>query len=221
MKNWQLDKPEDIEKRSFEIIYDELATQYSSGTARFDEKMMAVLIRIIHTTADFCWVDSLRWSPDALSAAVSALRGGASIVTDTRMAEAGIDKARLAKFGGSTLCYMADADVCEAAKKNGTTRAAASMDKAAQNAGDRGLIFAIGNAPTALGRLVSLAQEGRVTPRLVIGVPVGFVNVIESKDLLLKPATPPFPYITAEGRKGGSTVAVAVCNALLRIAEEA
>jgi precorrin-8X/cobalt-precorrin-8 methylmutase len=170
---------------------------------------------VIHTTADFSYAQNLCASKDAAALAVRALREGASIVTDTRMAQAGIDKKRLEQFGGEVFCFMADDDVAAAAKKNGTTRALASMDKAAKLG--MPLIFAIGNPPTALGRVCDLSARGMVTPRLVIGAPVGFVNVVESKELLMAGQ---LPYIAVRGRKGGSNVAAAICNALLRLAGE-
>lgn len=196
--------PEDIEKRSMEIITGELA-----GRVLLPENE-AVIKRVIHTTADFDYAENLVFSQGAVAAAIAALRGGATIVTDTRMAWSGVNKAACAKLGCAVECFMADSDVAEAAKANGTTRAVASMEKAATLGGS--LIFAIGNAPTALLRLCELMEQGTVAPALVIGVPVGFVNVVESKELLLNRAV---PQIVARGRKGGSNVAAAVCNALL------
>lgn len=209
--NWQYDKPEEIEARSFEIIRGELG----AAMPPLDPLLSAALIRVIHTTADFSHAENLRASPDAAALAVRALREGASIVTDTQMAKAGIDKKRLAQFGGQVYCFIADSDVAAAAKRNGTTRSLASMDKAAEI--DAPLIFAIGNAPTALARICDLGARGVLSPALVIGVPVGFVNVTESKELLM---AGDLPYITIKGRKGGSAVAAAICNALLRLAEE-
>jgi precorrin-8X/cobalt-precorrin-8 methylmutase len=213
--NRQYDKPEEIEARSFEIIRQELCSEYGPDMPPLDPLMSAVLIRVIHTTADFSYAQNLCASKDAAALAVRALREGASIVTDTRMAQAGIDKKRLEKFGGNVFCFMADDDVAESAKKNGTTRALASMDKAAKLT--MPLIFAVGNAPTALGRICDLSAQGIMAPRLVIGAPVGFVNVVESKELLM---AGPLPYIAVRGRKGGSNVAAAICNALLRLAGE-
>ena len=141
---------------------------------------------------------------------IEALKSGATIVTDTNMALSGVSKPSLAKLGGRAVCLMADPEVAALAKERGTTRAVVSMEKAASLPGP--LIFAVGNAPTALIRLHELIGEGRVSPALVIGVPVGFVNVVESKKLFL---SSPVPHIIAEGRKGGSTVAAAICNALL------
>jgi precorrin-8X/cobalt-precorrin-8 methylmutase len=213
--NWQYDKPEEIEARSFEIIRQELSLEPGFDASHLDPLLSAVLIRVIHTTADFSYAQNLCASKDAAALAVRAFREGASIVTDTRMAQAGIDKKRLEKVGGNVFCFMADDDVAEAAKKNGTTRALASMDKAAKLGIP--LIFAIGNAPTALGRICDLSARGLLAPRLVIGAPVGFVNVVESKEMLMAGQ---LPYIAVRGRKGGSTVAAAICNALLRLAVE-
>ena len=150
-----------------------------------------------------------------------AIRSGASIVTDTQMAKAGINKKKLAEYGGQVYCFMSDEDVAEAAARNGTTRASASMDKAAElcrASGEDpgvgpGLLFAVGNAPTALVRLYELIQEGRLRPELVVAVPVGFVNVVQSKELIL--GLKDTPSIVARGRKGGSNIAACICNALL------
>ena len=170
-------------------------------------------MRVIHATADFEYLETLDFSEGVIEHAVAALQRGVSIVSDTEMVKAGVDKKRLAAFGGDLLCFMHDADVVRAAKQNGSSRAKAAMNKAA--AIDKPLIFAIGNAPTALLEICKLKQAGRLLPELVIGVPVGFVNVVESKDVLMRSG---LRYITARGRKGGSSVAAAICNALLRIA---
>ena len=140
----------------------------------------------------------------------AAIRNGADIVTDTQMARSGINKKRLAEFGGEVHCFMSDADVAESAKRNGTTRAAASMEKAANL--NKDVIFAIGNAPTALIKLHELIESKKINPVAVIGVPVGFVNVVQAKELIM---TADVPYIVARGRKGGSNVAAAICNALI------
>ena len=197
-------KPADIEKRSFAIITEEL------GGRTFPESVAEVVKRVIHTSADFDYADNLCFSPDAVEQAKAALEAGATIVTDTNMALAGISKPTLAKLGGKAVCLMADEAVVREAKERGVTRAAVSMEHAAKLDGP--LIFAIGNAPTALIRLHELIEEGAVSPALVIGVPVGFVNVVESKELFLGGDT---PYIIARGRKGGSNVAAAIVNALL------
>lgn len=197
-------KPADIEKRSFAIITEEL------GGRTFPESVAEVVKRVIHTSADFDYADNLCFSPDAVEQAKAALEAGATIVTDTNMALAGISKPTLAKLGGKAVCLMADEDVAREAKARGVTRATVSMEHAAKLDGP--LIFAIGNAPTALIRLHELIREGAVSPALVIGVPVGFVNVVESKELFIGGDT---PYIIARGRKGGSNVAAAIVNALL------
>ena len=197
-------KPADIEKRSFAIITEEL------GGRTFPESVAEVVKRVIHTSADFDYADNLCFSPDAVEQAKAALEAGATIVTDTNMALAGISKPTLAKLGGKAVCLMADEDVAREAKARGVTRATVSMEHAAKL--EDPLIFAIGNAPTALIRLHELIGEGAVSPALVIGVPVGFVNVVESKELFLGGDT---PYIIARGRKGGSNVAAAIVNALL------
>ena len=200
-------RPEDIEKRSFDIIRSELPCP-------IDEALAPVILRVIHTTADFDYVDSLAFSTDVIENTLAILRQGATIVSDTNMVRAGVDKTRLQRLNGEIHCFMQDEDVAVTAKQNGTTRAHAAMDKAASI--QKPLIFAIGNAPTALLRICELKEAGLCTPKLVIGVPVGFVNVVESKEALMRSG---IPYITAQGRKGGSNVAAAICNALLRMAE--
>lgn len=200
-------RPADIEKRSFEIITEELGDRVLlPGTE-------PIVKRCIHTSADFEYADNLVFSDHAVDRALDAVRRGASIVTDTQMARAGINKKRLARYGGEAYCFMSDEDVAETARLNGTTRAAACMDKAAELYGNERLIFAVGNAPTALVRLYELVNEGVLRPELIIGVPVGFVNVVQSKELIL--GLKDTPYIVARGRKGGSNIAACICNALL------
>ena len=195
--------PMDIERRSFEIIESELPHP-------IDPSLAPIIKRVIHTTADFEYADSLYFSEGVLEKALTALKNGATIVTDTNMGKSGINKAALAKLGCKVECFMADPDVAEIAKANGSTRATASMDKAATIDGP--VIFAIGNAPTALVCMRKLMDEGVLNPALIIGVPVGFVNVVESKELIMEAGV---PYIVARGRKGGSNVAAAICNAML------
>ena len=195
--------PAKIEARSMEIIENEL-------TVPVPEENKAVVKRVIHATADFDYALSLAFSDGAVEKALAALREGCDIVTDTQMARSGISKPACEKLGCEVHCFMSDPDVAEAARTNGSTRAVASMEKAAGLA--KPLIFVIGNAPTALLKLCELINEGRVSPRLVIGVPVGFVNILEAKDALMNTDV---PYIAAKGRKGGSTVAAAIVNALL------
>lgn len=197
--------PEEIERRSLEIISREL------GDRSFPDGQSQVIKRVIHTTADFDYADNLVFSEGAVERALKALREGCTIVTDTNMGKAGINKRTLEKLGGEVLCFMADEDVAARALKEGTTRACASMDKAAKLG--RNCIFAVGNAPTALIRLCQLTREGAIRPELIIGVPVGFVNVVQSKELVL--TLRHTPYIVARGRKGGSNVAAAICNALI------
>lgn len=199
--------PSEIEKRSFEMITEEL----SEEGIFLPEKEAPVIKRCIHTSADFEYARNLAFSENAVENALEAIRNGASIVTDTQMGRSGINKKRLESFGGQVYCFMSDEDVTEAAKKNGTTRAVASMEKACGL--EEKLIFAVGNAPTALIRLYGLIQEGKLKPELVIGVPVGFVNVVQSKELIL--SLTDTPYIVARGRKGGSNIAACICNALL------
>lgn len=196
--------PMDIEKRSFEIITQEL------GDRTFPEEQAPIVKRVIHTTADFDYADNLVFTEGAVEKAKQAIRDGACIVTDTQMAKSGINKKVLAEFGGEVFCFMSDPDVAAAAKEKHTTRASCSMEKAASL--DRPLIFAIGNAPTALVTLHDMIQSGKIRPRFIIGVPVGFVNVVASKELILETGV---PAIVARGRKGGSSVAAAVCNAIL------
>lgn len=200
-------RPADIEKRSFEIITEEL------GDVPLIPGTEPIVKRCIHTSADFDYAENLKFSEGVVERALRAIREGASIVTDTRMAMAGINKKRLAQYGGEVHCFMADEDVALTARENGTTRAAACMDKAAALYGDQKLIFAIGNAPTALVRLYELIREGRLVPELIIAAPVGFVNVVQSKELIL--SLNDIPYIVADGRKGGSNIAACICNALL------
>ncbi len=197
--------PAEIEKRSFEIITEEL------GDKKLIPGTELIVKRCIHTSADFDYADHLVFSENVVQRAMDAIRRGTPIVTDTQMGKAGINKKRLAQYGSEVLCFMSDEDVAAAAKANGTTRAAASMDKAA--ALGRDVIFAIGNAPTALVRLYELVKEGKIHPELIIAVPVGFVNVVQSKELILD--LKDTPSIVARGRKGGSNIAACICNALL------
>ena len=178
----------------------------------------AVVRRVIHTTADFDYAKNLRFTPGAVQKAVEALHKGTFIVTDTNMALAGITKPGLARLGGRALCFMAEPAVAEAARAAGTTRAVAAMHLAAQQY--PGAVLAVGNAPTALLAIAEEIETG-LRPALVIGVPVGFVNVVESKERLLAVCERyGVPAIVAMGRKGGSTVAAAICNALLYSAAE-
>ena len=199
--------PTEIEKRSFEIITEELQKE---GIV-LPEKEAPIIKRCIHTSADFDYARNLIFSEDVTEQALEAIRNGASIVTDTQMGRSGINKKELGRYGGQVYCFMSDDDVAERAKQNGTTRAVASMEKACEL--NEKLIFAIGNAPTALIRLYELIREGKIRPELVIGVPVGFVNVVQSKEMIL--TLEHTPYIVAKGRKGESNIAACICNALL------
>ena len=195
--------PREIERESFRIITEEL------GDRPLDIEQAPILKRVIHTTADFDYADNLYFSPNAVALAKAAIQDGATIVTDTQMALSGINKRTLARFGGEALCFMSDEDVAAAAKVQSVTRARISMDKAARLG--ENVIFAIGNAPTALIRLRELI-DGGYRPKLIIGVPVGFVNVVASKELIIETDV---PCIVARGRKGGSNVAASIVNALL------
>lgn len=197
-------KPMEIEGRSFEIITEEL------GDFPLVPGTEPIVKRCIHTSADFDYAENLCFSENVVEKALEAIRGGACIVTDTQMAKSGINKKALARYGGEVYCFMSDEDVAQIAKAQGSTRATACMDKAASL--NKKLIFAIGNAPTALVRLRELIEDGKLTPELIIGVPVGFVNVVQSKELIMETNV---PYIVAKGRKGGSNIAACICNALL------
>ena len=185
-------KPKEIETRSFEIITEEL------GDKKLQPGTELIVKRCIHTSADFDYADNLYFSKDAVPKAIEAIKHGACIVTDTQMVKAGINKKALAKFGGEVYCFMSDEDVAKNAKLAGSTR--------------KPVIFAIGNAPTALVRLYELIQENQIQPYLIIGVPVGFVNVVQSKEMIMETDV---PCIVAKGRKGGSNIAACICNALL------
>lgn len=198
--------PEEIERRSFEIITREL----DDMNIALSEDTASVVKRVIHTTADFEYAHTLLFSNDAVARGIEALREGRPIVTDTQMAKSGINGRALQTLNSAVHCHIADPDVAELAREKRCTRSKAAADKAAGLWKDA--IYVIGNAPTALIRICELIREGALHPRLVIGVPVGFVNVVESKEMLMECGV---PYIVARGRKGGSNVAAAICNALL------
>lgn len=206
-------RPTEIEKTSFEIIKRELGQEFTGSCGR---DMLAVLCRVIHTTADFSYKDNLYFSQNVMAQALEAIDSGIPIITDTTMALSGINKRAAGSHGISVHCFIGDEDVKNEAEKTGMTRSAVSVDKAARLYPE--CIYAVGNAPTALMRLYELIREGRIRPRLVIGVPVGFVNVAEAKELIM---TAGVPCIVARGRKGGSNVAAAVCNALLYLDAQA
>ena len=206
MENIEYVRPQDIEKRSFAIISKELEEK---GIVLPKEQEL-VTKRAIHTSADFDYAKTMTYSAHAVGIAKKLIQNGADIVTDTNMALAGVNKKELAKYGGEAHCFMAEEEVAKIAKERGVTRAAVSMEKAAQI--EKPVIFAIGNAPTALIELYEMIQSGKYRPAFIIGVPVGFVNVEAAKDLILKTDV---PYIINRGRKGGSNIAAAICNALL------
>ncbi len=217
--------PWQIEEKSFAIIEEELKEQ---GICLKPEEAF-IIKRAIHTTADFDYASNLVFSPEAIAVGMEAIRKGSVIITDTNMAKSGINKKKLIKAGGGQVfCFMADEDVAARAKETGCTRAAASMEKAARmfggshwtlednpcGSGNRTpVIMAVGNAPTALSALYQMIQEGRFLPTLIIGVPVGFVNVVVAKEQILRQNQ--VPYIVSRGRKGGSNVAAAIVNALI------
>ena len=206
MENIEYVLPGDIEKRSFEIISRELEER--NIVLPKDQEL--VTKRVIHTSADFDYAETMTYSEHAVEIAKELIRNGADIVTDTNMALAGINKKVLARYGGTAHCFMADEEVAKEAKERKVTRATVSMEKAA--AVDKPVIFAIGNAPTALISLYELMEQTGFRPAFIIGVPVGFVNVVAAKELILKTDV---PHIVNRGRKGGSNVAAAICNAIL------
>lgn len=206
MQNIEYLLPNEIEKRSFEVIEEELRQR---GIFLPVEEA-DITKRVIHTSADFDYAKTLVYSKEAVSVIKSLIRNGADIVTDTKMASAGINKKKLAEFGGEVHCFMADEEVARQAGQRKVTRAWVSMEKASRL--EKRAVFAIGNAPTALMCLYELAMEGSFRPDFIIGVPVGFVNVVAAKELIMETD---IPYIINRGRKGGSNVAAAICNAIL------
>ncbi len=200
-------KPNEIEALSFKIIEDE------AGDHGFEPDKWQIVQRMIHTTADFEYIKTVRFHPQAIDAGINAIKRGCRIVTDTNMAKTGIRKGELSFFKGTAHCFIADSDVAERSVKEKITRAEAAVDKAFDL--EQGGIFVIGNAPTALFRLIKLIEENKARPDLVIGVPVGFVNAKESKDALMELD---IPFISNKGRKGGSNLAAAIVNALLIMA---
>jgi len=198
--------PQEIEAESFRIIEAEL------GPTNFSPEQFAVVRRCIHATGDFSFAENLRFHPQAIAAGLRAIRAGKNILVDVNMAASGISNKLLATFGGKIICRVADQETAERAAAGKMTRSEAAVELAAtENIG----IAAVGNAPTALLKIMELMDSGLFAPDLVIGVPVGFVNAAESKAIL---ASKPYPFITALGRKGGTATAVAAVNALLRLA---
>ena len=199
-------RPGDIEARSFEIIGEELQKRGITP----DPEVAPIIKRCIHTTADFDYAETLRFSKDAGKRMKQLIREGADLVTDTNMALSGINRKEFSKYGGSLHCFMADEEVAGKAAELGTTRASVSMRKAMEHPGDT--IFVVGNAPTALITLYEEYSKKAYTPAFIVGVPVGFVNVEAAKELILGSD---IPYIVNAGRKGGSNVAAAIVNAIL------
>lgn len=200
-------KPHEIEEKSFAIIDAE------AGSHRFSADQWSIVRRMIHTSADFDYINDIRIHPQAVASGVQAIRGGGTIYTDTNMARTGIRIKDLERFGGTVQCLMASKQIAQAAAEAGTTRALAAVDAVADHLDSA--IYVVGNAPTALLRLIEHIRTGRSKPALVIGLPVGFVNAAESKQELLELS---IPYITNVGRKGGSNVAASVANALIILA---
>lgn len=200
-------KPQEIEQLSFRIIEEE------AGPHSFSEREWAIVRRMIHTSADFEYMQSIRFHADAISAGIRSLQSGNVVITDTNMAKAGIRKDLVSGFGGRVACLIADPEVIQSAKADGITRARVAVDAAIDLMQDG--IYAVGNAPTSLLRIIELVADGKAAPALVVGLPVGFVNAAESKAALLDAGV---PYITNKGRKGGSNLAAAVVNAICLMA---
>lgn len=205
-------KPLEIEAESFRIIESEFADETGSQINNYSKEEFAVMRRVIHATGDFGFAANLRFHGQAIAAGIAAIRAGKNVLTDVNMAAAGISRPYLGKFGGHVICRVGEVEVAERASRLGLTRSETALAMAAE---DNVGIVAIGNAPTALLALMELIEAGTISPDLVVGVPVGFVNAAESKELLSQKN---YPFITALGRKGGSPVAVAIVNALLRLA---
>ena len=195
--------PMDIEKKSFEIIGEEM------GTHNFSEKELSIIKRVIHTTADFEYKDLVYIREGSIEKALELLKKGVTIYTDTNMALSGINKAALKKLNCNVVCYVAQEEVASLAKERGITRSMAALEKAAEDGVE---FFVFGNAPTALFRLKELIEEDKSNAKFIIGAPIGFVGAAESKEEIEKL---PLPMITVRGRKGGSTVAAALVNALM------
>ena len=202
-------KPQEIEDLSFKIIEKE------AGQHSFNKEQWQIVRRMIHTSADFEYLDSIRFSNDAVKKGIQAIQDGCKIFTDTNMARVGIRKKETALFGCNIDCLIADKSVAQKAKQEGTTRAVQAVDIACEQM--KNGIYVVGNAPTALLRLIELIKANKAAPALVIGFPVGFVNAAESKDELM--ATD-FSYITNKGRKGGSNIAASIVNALAIMAAQ-
>lgn len=200
-----------IEDESFSIIDRE------AGPHSYSPGEWQVVRRVIHATADFEFKELVRFSPDAITDGIRALRGGSPVLADVKMILAGLNEDRLAAYGCRTYCFISDEDVIAAAREAGSTRAIESMRKAHKLGLLNGAIVAVGNAPTALLEVARLVREDGARPALVIGVPVGFVSAAESKEAVLEL---PVPYIAVRGRKGGSTIAVSIIHALLMLSAD-
>lgn len=203
--------PSEIEKKSFEII----STELKKMNIKIPEEQKSITLRTIHTSADFDFAKTMYYSKNSIQIAKDLIKNGADIVCDTNMAKAGINKKILEKFGGTVHCFMADEDVAQKSKNLKITRASASMEKAIKL--NKPIIFAIGNAPTALISLYEMFEKKIYKPEFIIAVPVGFVNVELAKNLILETE---IPCIINRGRKGGSPIAATICNALLYMLEE-
>lgn len=201
--------PEEIERQSFEIIEREL------GTHAFGPREFRVVQRAIHASGDFDFARNLVFHPAAIEAGLAALRAGRDVVVDVEMVKVGVSRSILQKLGGDVRCFISDPDVIARAREEGVTRAIVAMRKAAAECPDA--LVAVGNAPTALLEMIDLARRRAAAPALVVGAPVGFVAAAESKEALIESG---LPFIACRGRKGGSSVAVAIVNALLRLADE-
>jgi len=199
-------KPEDIEKKSFDIIDKE------AGVHHFSSDEWSIVRRMIHTSADFEYKETVRFHPLAIKNGIDAIRSGKAIITDTEMAKVGIRKRDLINFGNELICFISDAEVIKQATQNGITRASAAVDAALPYMD--GGIYVVGNAPTALLRLIELIKEKKASPVLVVGFPVGFVNAAESKSQL---TSMDYPFISNSGRKGGSNIAASVINAIIQL----
>lgn len=199
--------PKDIERVSMEIIESQIG-----DTSNLTESEKLVVKRVIHATADFDYLSNIVFSKNAVELGKIAFKTGCDIVTDSQMAFSGISKPALSALGCNIYCFMSEPEVAKTAAEQKTTRASIAVDYAAKLLRSRNVVFVVGNAPTSLIRISELVTEGAISPSLVVGTPVGFVNVIQSKELIMRTNV---PYIVAKGRKGGSTVAAAVCNALL------
>ena len=205
-------RPEDIERVSFRIIEEEFFARTGRHPGDFDAREFAILQRVIHATGDFSLTDSIRFHPQAIDRGLAAIRGGRNLYADVAMVAAGIGSKLQSAFGGRVICRVGDAEVARRARETGRTRSETALEMAS---GDNVGIVAVGNAPTALLAAIDLVRQGAFAPDLIVGVPVGFVNAAESKDLLVAAG---IPAITVLGRRGGSPIAATIVNALLKMA---